>query len=387
MIHRTERLLASSVLAPALFATNAFAASFSLDPDTLVLGTTQNLSTRAEQNLSAIARDFGLGYNEIVAANPGVKVWLPGENTPLVLPTRFVLPDGPRTGVIVNLAEMRLYYFHDDENGGARVTTYPIGIGREGWDTPLMTTQIAQKKTDPAWVVPESIKLEYRAKGEELPDVVAPGPDNPLGRFALRLGNPSYLIHGTNQPSGIGMRVSHGCIRMYPEHIAELFPKIDVGTAVRIVHQPVKAALSNGRLYLEVHRPNEATPQAAEVFTPRAYETVLSTAFGHSVLVDWEAVDAALQRADGIPARVGRTSRLEPTRSWHLIAGAFDAHQQALDVVGRLGERRLDARIWQVSDRHQVEVGPFADRRQVDYARRVIRAHTGILALRIPPSY
>jgi L,D-transpeptidase ErfK/SrfK len=189
-------------------------------PGNDVVGAVTTIEARQEDTLIDIGRRHGLGYEEIVRANPDVDVWLPGEGTRIVLPTRFVLPPGPRHGLVLNLPEYRLYYFPEPEPGKpALVMTYPISIGRMDWATPLGKTRVVSKVVKPSWYPPESVRKEHAADGRPLPRVVPPGPDNPLGAFAMRLGLPGYLIHGTNRPAGVGMRVSHGCIRMFPEVI------------------------------------------------------------------------------------------------------------------------------------------------------------------------
>ena len=188
--------------------------------DQSVIGEPQVVFARDEDTLSDLARTYGLGYDEIIAANPDVDPWLPGAGTPVVLPTQFVLPNIERRGVILNIAAKRLFYFPtvaDDEP--QQVMTYPIGIGRVGWETPLGDTTVVSKAKDPHWWVPASVRREHAEMGNPLPSVVPPGPDNPLGHRVLKLDMPGYLIHGTNAPYGVGMRVSHGCGRLYPENI------------------------------------------------------------------------------------------------------------------------------------------------------------------------
>lgn len=201
-----------------------------------VIGDVQVTVARHKDTLHDIARRYDLGYQEIVAANPGVDPWLPGQGTQVVLPTQFVLPNGKREGLILNLASMRLYYFPKPANGEAPVViTHPIGIGREGWQTPEGLSHVTQKVVRPSWTVPASVLREYAEKGEPLEPIVPPGPDNPLGSHAMRLSIPGYLIHGTNKSYGVGMRISHGCVRLYPEDIVRLFPEVPLGTRVRII--------------------------------------------------------------------------------------------------------------------------------------------------------
>lgn len=210
-----------------------------------MIGEPAQYRTRYEDTLLEVARRFGLGYVEMMAANPTLDPWLPGEGTKVSLPTRHLLPDAPRKGIVVNLGDMRLYHFHSD----GTVRSYPIGIGRQGAHTPLGHTTITLKREAPTWIPPASIRKEK----PDLPAAIGPGPNNPLGDYALNLGWPSYVIHGTNRPYGIGRRVSHGCIRLYPEDIQDLFENVEVGTPVTVVDQPVKLGWWQGALYLEVH--------------------------------------------------------------------------------------------------------------------------------------
>ena len=186
-----------------------------VDAQQEVLGDVQILFARHENTFVQIARDFDLGYEELKLANPGVDVWIPGEGTPIYLPTMNVVPAMPREGIVLNLPSMRLMYFVEDEASNARrVTSHPIGIGRQGWATPTGSAEVTGKAREPTWYPPASVRAEHAELGDPLPSVVGPGPDNPLGNFAMGLSMPGYLIHGTNKPAGVGMRVSHGCIRL-----------------------------------------------------------------------------------------------------------------------------------------------------------------------------
>jgi L,D-transpeptidase ErfK/SrfK len=234
----------------------AAAATFLLPKDgDGVVGRIQRVAAHEADTLLDIARANDLGLVELTEANPEVDVWLPGEGTPVIVPTRFVLPPGPREGIVVNVAEMRLYYYPPPETPWERrvVITHPVAIGRVGLDTPLGTFAVADKITDPSWTVPKDMAAEYRDKGVPFQAVVPPGPDNPLGSHALVLDRPGYFIHGTNRPWSIGMRVSRGCIRLYPEDIRSLFPEVPQGTPVRIVDLPYKLGREAGVWYLEAH--------------------------------------------------------------------------------------------------------------------------------------
>jgi L,D-transpeptidase ErfK/SrfK len=280
---------------------------FTLVPGTDVVGELQVIRARHEDTFLDIARAYDIGYDELVAANPGVDPWLPGAGTRIVLPTQFVLPDAPREGIVLNLAAKRLFYFPKPAPGDPReVITHPIGIGREGWQTPLGATKVVAKQKDPVWVVPASIRREHAEAGDPLPARVGPGPDNPLGRYALRLGFPSYLIHGTNKPDGIGMRVSHGCIQLFPEDIESLFGLVPVGTPVRIVNQPHLAGWRGDNLYLEVHPPLEddrrfAVPAKARADVDALLRKRLAAGAPAGASLDTALVGATVGEGRGFP--------------------------------------------------------------------------------------
>lgn len=203
-----------------------------------------------EDTLIDVARRHNIGYEEIRMANPDVSIWVPGEGTEVVIPSRYILPPVEREGIVINLSELRLYYYPADKPG--IVETYPVSVGREEFATPVGKTKTTIKVKDPAWSPPASMRREAAARGEPAPSVVPPGPDNPLGEHAILLGLPSYLIHGTNRPDGVGMRVSRGCIRMYPEDIESLYERVPSGTPVNLIDVPFKAGwASDGTLFVQ----------------------------------------------------------------------------------------------------------------------------------------
>ncbi len=229
--------------------------AFRFDKHNEVLGRIQRYTVKSNESLYEIARTYKAGFNAISAANPGIDPFVPGQGTSLILPTSWILPDASRApGIVVNVSEMRFYYFFK-KNRTIKVKTYPIGIGDEGYSTPLGRFRVIEKIAHPAWYVPVSIRKER----PELPAIVPPGPDNPMGSHALRLSKRTILIHGTDVPWGIGKRVSHGCIRLYPEDILEIFRSVPLKTRVIIVRQPVKAGISRGRVYVEVNEDPEQT--------------------------------------------------------------------------------------------------------------------------------
>jgi len=230
-----------------------------------IVGVPQVVFTTSNDTLSDLARAYGLGYDELIAANPGVDPWLPGENMPVLLPTQFIIPDVPREGIVLNIASKRLFYFPVVPDGQpAIVQTFPIGVGRVGWETPLGVTAVVAKAKDPHWYVPLSVRQEHAEKGDPLPSVIPPGPENPLGHRVLKLEMPGYLIHGTNQPYGVGMRVSHGCIRLYPENIEYLYELVEIGESVTIINEPFLMAQLDGEIYLESHAPLEDDMESAD---------------------------------------------------------------------------------------------------------------------------
>lgn len=275
---------------------------FAIAKDHRIVGGLAVISAHDGDTLPDIARHFGLGYTDITIANPNIRPWTPKAGVLTQLPLQFILPDAPRKGIVLNLANMRMFYYPPKQPDA--VFTYPIGIGREGWNTPLGQTTIVAKTVNPAWTVPESVRREHAAKGDPLPAVVRPGPDNPLGKYALRLGFTSYLIHGTNKPYGVGMQVSHGCVRLYPEDIEVLFKKTSVGTPVRIVHQPYMTAWDGDMLYLEAHEPVHKWANQKERQQKSLLKQLRRSAAEKGATVDWEKVDRILQRADGIPTPI-----------------------------------------------------------------------------------
>lgn len=272
-----------------------------------VVGALGVTSTEYQDTLVDIARAYDQGYDEMKLANPKVDPWLPGADTEIVIPSQFILPDAPREGIVINVPEMRLYFFPRPQAGEPRVVvTYPISVGRQDWKTPLGLTQVVAKTVNPAWYPPESIRREHAADGDPLPKMVPPGLDNPLGQYALRLGREGYLIHGTDKPYGIGMRVTHGCLRLYPRDIERLFSEVRVGTKVRIVNQPLKLGWLNGALYLESHPPLDEDAQAsADGFTHLA-SRVSHAANGQRV--DWDQLEKAASDRHGMPVPISLTS-------------------------------------------------------------------------------
>ena len=262
---------------------------------------------KQSDSLVDLAVDLGLGFLELFAANDGVDPWLPGEGTEIIIPSTHLVPDGPHKGIIVNIGDQRLYYF---PGSGKPMESWPIGIGREGFDIPLQQFSITAKRKHPTWVPTPSM----RAAKPELPASVGPGPDNPLGDYALNLGSSLYRIHGTNLPYGVGRRVSSGCIRMYPADIETLFNKVPIGTPVRVVNQPAKLGWIDGDLYLEVHPEGEQLDELEVNYTfepqlaPEFEEQVARVAGDQVERVDWSVVVRTWAHRTGVPMRITRTA-------------------------------------------------------------------------------
>ena len=274
-------------------------------PQQTVVGVPQIVFARHTDTLSDLARTYGLGYDELAVANPGVDPWLPGDQTPVLLPTQFVLPDVPREGIVLNIASRRLFYFPQMPEGQAQVVkTYPIGIGRVGWETPLGATTVVAKAVDPHWYVPASVRREHREMGNPLPSVIPPGPDNPLGTRVLKLEMPGYLIHGTNQPYGVGMRVSHGCVRLYPENIEHLYELVSIGEPVRIINEPFLIGDLNGEILFEAHAPLEDDAISVDERLEQLYARFYEVTGNKLSRADRDQIRTITSIADGVPVRI-----------------------------------------------------------------------------------
>ena len=271
-----------------------------------MVGAIVSITAGPDDTLIDIARAHDLGYDEIRAANPGVDSWMPRTDSTVVLPRFYLLPAGPREGIVINVAEMRMYYFPKPKAGQpATVETFPVSIGRGDWNTPLVSTRVSSKIVDPVWTPPKSIRAEHAENGDPLPEKFLAGPDNPLGKYALRLTLPSYLIHGTNNEYGIGMQVTHGCMRLYADDIERLYRIVPVGTPVRIVNQRYKAGWHQGTLYLEAHPALEGSHgEEVRGKTPMVEALTGATKAAPNYPIDWHQVDIIDLESSGIPAPV-----------------------------------------------------------------------------------
>ncbi len=269
-----------------------------------IIGEVKYVTGQPGTTLAEIGRQYDIGHVEMIEANPDINPKYELEYArEVVIPSEFIIPPGAREGIVINLAELRLYYFHPDNK---QVTTEPIGIGRDGWNTPLGTTKIVEKKKDPTWTPTANIRADAQANGIFIPKVVEAGDDNPMGRFALRLGWTEYLIHGTNKVEGIGRRSSAGCIRMYPEDIELLFSLVKIGTKVRVINTPVKFGWADGALFVEAHSPLHED----EMLYPDWSEIVdvLNSKYGKTALISWSTTQNALNYNFGYPIPIGEES-------------------------------------------------------------------------------
>ena len=290
---------------------------FELSPGQDIVGAVQVVRASKEDTLTDIARRFNVGYEEILRANPKVDPWLPGEGREIIVPTRFILPDAPRTGVVINIAAMRIFYYPPAKRGERQIVlTHPIGIGKVGWRTPEGVTKIVRRQKDPTWRVPVSVRKEHHENGEDLDPVIGPGPDNPLGKYAFYLQWPSYLIHGTNKPAGVGLRSSHGCIRLYPEDIEQFFNMVPLGTQVRVVNQPFVFGWLDDQLYMQ---PFDVLEDDTRDWT-KAQKKLLTRSLAarlehqvqaHHEQVDWDQVAALARSPRGVPVPITSGASLE----------------------------------------------------------------------------
>ena len=301
-----KSLLIPSLLAGCaiLFSSTALAAEFSLPaPGSNMVGQLQVVIARHQDTLLDIARHYDVGYNEIRAANPGVDPWLPGAGTRVLVPTQYILPPRPWTGIIINIPERRLFYFPAGQNV---VYTYPVGIFRPKWPNPLGSTRIIAKVRNPTWTVPKNIQEEHAKAGEPIPAFFPAGPDNPMGELALETGWSQIFIHGTNKPWGVGMRVSHGCFHVYPENEVQLFKMVKVGTPVTTIDQPYIVGTSgNGRLYLQSFAPIEAynkdsNPQQRAVDAISLFEKQVQ----QSWTINWQQVIDLVEKPNTVPTAI-----------------------------------------------------------------------------------
>ncbi len=360
---------------------------FEISANQDIVGLIATIESNENDTLPDIARHFGLGYNDITIANTQLEPWLLQNGDTVLLPVRYIIPDVKRKGIVLNLASMRLFQFPKNERN--RVKTYPIGIGREGWETPTGSTRITAKKKNPSWHVPVSIRQEHAQKGDPLPRVVPPGPENPLGDYAMRLAIPSYLIHGTSKPYGVGMQISHGCVRLYPENIETLFQQTAINTRVRIIDSPYLLGWDKGLLYLEAHKPLQKNHK---IHKKKLFRKLKQISRKQAIDVDWQKVNNILEQAHGVPVPVIKYSAdfaeirrdaIPLTRpeqfykqpvvpeiysaDWSITVASFTDRDTAKKLVALLNHQGppIPARHIRTDDAYQVIAGPYKNKREV----------------------
>lgn len=387
---------------------------FPIRKDTQMVGRPITIISRSGDTLPDIGRHFGLGFNDIAQANSTVDVWTPRPDSQITLPLQFILPESPRKGIVLNLPNMRLfYYLRPVSKTATEVITYPIGIGRQGWSTPIGKARITQKRANPTWTVPASIRREHARDGDPLPRVVKAGPNNPLGQYALRLSMPSYLIHGTNKPYGVGLRISHGCVRLYPENIEPLFNEVSVGTKVRIINQPYLVAWQDNVLYLEAHKPLGSKPKTLRRLKKKLLKKLSKEATKTTIRLDFDKIDRILERSNGIPTPVLQYSRrldqiianaetirhpvrfygkpdVPPIRAgdWTANAGTFRLKPKAETLAQVLVHQgpSIPSRVRSSAGSYQVILGPFINRKEADKIKKRIHREFDIDVTLIKPS-
>ncbi len=358
--------------------------------------------------LPDIARHFGLGINSISAANPGVDVWVPEAGERIILPLSFILPDAPRKGIVINLATMRLFQYKGD-GASLIVSTYPVGIGTEERPTPRGHARVVRKTARPTWHVPASIAADHRKKGDILPANVPPGPENPLGEYALYLSKSGYLIHGTNKPASIGLKATNGCMRLYPENIAMLYRDTPVNTSVLIVNQPYLIGQRNGMLYMEAHTPLEGP---ADLELEIIYEKLRALEKKSTRALDWKKVKEVQAEARGVPVpilemRPGSEDNVaEPIRvehpetlygkpeipelkleAWYVLAADLRDKSDALRIAAIINHQgpQIPARVLSRDNGYRVVAGPFTNASEAKEAAKRLKIDLDIDGILIEP--
>ena len=382
---------------------------FSLAKGDDVIGRLAALRLERGDTLPDIARHFSLGVNAISAANPGVDVWVPKAGERILLPLCFILPDAPRKGIVINLAAMRLFQFRGDSKSLV-VSTYPVGVGSVERSTPIGQMYVERKVIRPTWHVPASILKDHRKKGDPLPAKVLPGPQNPLGEYALYLNKSSYLIHGTNKPSSIGLRATNGCIRLYPEDVKKLYESTPVKTPVCIVNQPYLIGQRNGVVYMEVHSPPE---DLDAVEFDRIYAKLRNIEKESGRTLDWSKVKEVLAQARGIPVpifEIGQGSEKGAAKTvevkhpeklygrpeipelqmeaWYVLAADVRDEIDALRIAAMINHQgpQIPARVLSKNDSYRVIAGPFNDINEAKDAAKRLKIDLEIDGILIEPA-
>ncbi len=382
--------------------------TFSVAKGDDVIGKLAVIRLEKGDTLPDIARHFGLGINEISTANPGTDVWVPEAGERIILPLNFILPDAPRKGIVVNLATKRLFQFKEDKKSLV-VSTYPVGVGTKERPTPTGQMRVARKATRPTWHVPASIAEDHRKKGDLLPAEVPPGPQNPLGEYALYLSKSGYLIHGTNKPASIGLNASNGCLRLYPENVEMLFNDTPVNTSVLIVNQPYLIGQRDGVLYMEAHTPLE---DSGAIELEKIYAKLRNFEKKLVRTLDWKKVKEVQAEGRGIPVPIfemsqgsekeaAKTIEVEhpdtlygrpelpelKLEAWYVLAADLRDKIEALRIAAIINHQgpQIPARVLSKSDNHRVIAGPFNDISEAKDAAKRLKIDLEIDGILIEP--
>jgi len=378
---------------------------FSLLKNQSVFGQVAEIEVNENDSLPLIARHYGLGYDEITLANPNIDPWLPQPGGTAKLPLKFILPSSQKKGLVLNLAAKRLFYF--PENNASKVLTFPIGIGRDGWRTPTGTTSVIAKKQHPNWVVPKSIRLEHKKKGDPLPRVVPAGPKNPLGDYAIRLGIPGYLIHGTNKPYGVGMAISHGCVRLYPEDIALLFKQIKIRSKVKLIQQPLLIGREKNELYVQVYPSTHISKKHYRKLQKNFKKKLKKIEQSSTRQINWDKVDEVLKQKNGITTAIFINShpikaslfdhplhlyqQIKPTalidNSWRLKVAEFPDMETAKRLAVMLNHQGppIPSHTLANTTGHMVIAGPFFTEKEAHITATRLNIDFTIVASLIEP--
>jgi L,D-transpeptidase ErfK/SrfK len=373
-----------------------------------VIGRLVFIRVKKGDTLPDIARHFSLGINEVSAANPGVDIWVPEAGERILLPLSFILPDAPKKGIVINLAAMRLFQFKG-RSESMTVLTYPVGVGTEERPSPTGQMVVEGKVTRPTWHVPTSIAKDHRKKGDPLPAKVLPGPQNPLGEYALYLSKPSYLIHGTNKPASIGLRATNGCIRLYPEDVKKLYENTPVKTPVWFVNQPYLLGQYDGVVYMEVHVPSE---DLDVVEFDKMYSKLRNIEKKSGRSLDWDKVKKVLAEARGVPVPIfeirpgsgkgiaetieikhpgelyGRPEIPEmKTDAWSVLAADVGDEIEAMRLAAIINHQgpQIPARVLSKNVSYHVIAGPFNDIREAKEAIKRLKIDLEIDGILIEP--
>lgn len=382
--------------------------TFSVAKGDDVVGRLAFIHLEKGDTLPDIARHFSLGINAISEANPGVDLWVPKARERIMLPLSFILPDAPRKGIVINLATMRLFQFNGDRDS-MTVLTYPVGVGTEERPSPTGQMYVTRRASRPTWHVPASIAKDHRKKGDPLPAEVPPGPQNPLGEYALYLSRPGYLIHGTNKPASIGLKATNGCIRLYPEDVKKLFENTRMKTPVNIVTQPYLLGQENGVVYLEAH----ASPEDREsIELDKIYAKMQNIARKSGRTPDWSKVKKVLVEARGIPVpifeiRQGSGNGVEETievrhpgelngkpevpelktDAWSVLAAEMPDETDAVRLAAIINHQgpQIPARVVPKNGNYRVIAGPFNDMKEAKDAIKRLKIDLEIDAFLLKP--